>query len=63
MNRSAPAGSEKSLGGEGARDDHPLTDDGTVEKIDEETPSLARKLIDGYQSLFLRAFPTKSFAN
>jgi len=62
MNRSAPAGSEKSLGGEGARD-APLTDDGTVEKIDEETPSLARKLIDGYQSLFLRAFPTKSFAN
>jgi hypothetical protein len=40
INRSA-AGSENSLGAEGGRDDHPLTDDGTVEKIDEETPGLA----------------------
>ena len=41
IDRTAPAGSENSLGEESVRDCRPSTDDGTVEAIDEETPGLA----------------------
>lgn len=41
IDRTAPAGSENSLGEESVRDGRPSTDDGTVEAIDEETPGLA----------------------
>jgi hypothetical protein len=40
IDRTAPAGSENSLGAESVRDGRPATDDSTVEAIDEEGPSL-----------------------
>ena len=40
MDRSAPAGSEHSLGAESVRDGRPATDDSVVEAMDEETPGL-----------------------
>jgi hypothetical protein len=41
IDRSAPAGSENSLGAESVRDGRPSTDDSAVEAIDEENPPLA----------------------
>jgi hypothetical protein len=38
IDRTAPAGSENSLGAESVRDGRPNTDDSTVEAIDEESP-------------------------
>jgi hypothetical protein len=38
IDRTAPAGSENSLGAESVRDGRPATDDSTVEAIDEEGP-------------------------
>jgi hypothetical protein len=38
IDRTAPAGSENSLGAESVRDGRPNTDDSTVEAIDEEGP-------------------------
>jgi hypothetical protein len=40
MDRSAPAGSENSLGAESVRDGRPSTDDSVVEAMDEESPGL-----------------------
>ncbi len=41
IDRTAPAGSENSLGAESIRDGRPATDDRTVEAIDEEGPGIA----------------------
>jgi hypothetical protein len=41
IDRTAPAGSENSLGAESVRDGRPATDDSTVEAIDEESPAMA----------------------
>ncbi len=38
IDRTAPAGSENSLGAQSVRDGRPGTDDGVVEAIDEEGP-------------------------
>jgi hypothetical protein len=40
IDRTAPAGSENSLGAESVRDGRPATDDGTVEAIDEAGPGI-----------------------
>jgi hypothetical protein len=44
IDRTAPAGSENSLGAESIRDGRPATDDSTVEAIDEVGPSIAAPL-------------------
>ncbi len=41
IDRTAPAGSEKSLGAESVRDGRPSTDDKVVEAIDEANPGAA----------------------
>ena len=41
IDRSAPAGTESSLGAESVRDERPSTDDSVIEAMDEETPGLA----------------------
>jgi hypothetical protein len=41
IDRTAPAGSENSLGAESVRDGRPATDDSTVEAIDEAGPSIS----------------------
>ena len=41
IDRTAPAGSENSLGAESVRDGRPWTDDNVVEAIDEATPGTA----------------------
>ena len=41
IDRTAPAGSENSLGAESVRDGRPDTDDSIVEAIDEEGPGIA----------------------
>jgi len=41
IDRSAPAGSENSLGAESVRDGRPGTDDNVVEAIDEVSPGTA----------------------
>jgi hypothetical protein len=41
IDRTAPAGTENSLGAESVRDGRPATDDDTVEAIDEEGPGTA----------------------
>ena len=41
IDRTAPAGSENSLGAESVRDGRPATDDSTVEAIDEKGPDIA----------------------
>jgi hypothetical protein len=41
IDRTAPAGSEKSLGAESVRDGRPGTDDDIVEAIDEANPGAA----------------------
>jgi hypothetical protein len=38
IDRTAPAGSENSLGAQSVRDGRPVSDDGVVEAIDEEGP-------------------------
>jgi hypothetical protein len=40
IDRTAPAGSENSLGAESIRDGRPDTDDSVVEAIDEEGPDI-----------------------
>jgi hypothetical protein len=40
IDRTAPAGSESSLGAQSVRDGRPATDDSTVEAIDEEGPGI-----------------------
>jgi hypothetical protein len=40
IDRTAPAGSENSLGAESIRDGRPDTDDSVVEAIDEEGPGI-----------------------
>ena len=40
IDRTAPAGSENSLGEESVRDGRPATDDSTVEAMDEEGPGI-----------------------
>jgi hypothetical protein len=40
IDRTAPAGSENSLGAESVRDGRPATDDDVVEAIDEEDPGI-----------------------
>lgn len=40
IDRTAPAGSESSLGAESVRDGRPATDDSVVEAIDEEGPGI-----------------------
>ena len=42
IDRTAPAGSENSLGAQSVRDGRPATDDGVVEAIDEEGPGTER---------------------
>jgi hypothetical protein len=41
IDRTAPAGSENSLGAESVRDGRPATSDEVVEAIDEQDPSIA----------------------
>ena len=40
IDRTAPAGSENSLGAESVRDGRPVTDDSVVEAMDEEGPGI-----------------------
>lgn len=44
IDRTAPAGSENSLGAESIRDGRPNSDDSTVEAIDEEDPGIPAPL-------------------
>jgi hypothetical protein len=44
IDRTAPAGSENSLGAESVRDGRPATDDSVVEAIDEEGPDITPPL-------------------
>ncbi|HET6217733.1 MAG TPA: hypothetical protein VFE27_11985 [Acidobacteriaceae bacterium] len=41
IDRTAPAGSEHSLGAESVRDGRPATDDSVVEAMDEEGPGIS----------------------
>lgn len=41
IDRTAPAGSENSLGAESVRDGRPATDDSVVEAMDEEGPGIS----------------------
>jgi hypothetical protein len=41
IDRTAPAGSEHSLGAQSVRDGRPATDDSVVEAMDEEGPGIA----------------------
>ena len=41
IDRSAPAGSENSLGAQSVRDGRPATDDSVVEAMDEEGPGVS----------------------
>jgi hypothetical protein len=43
IDRTAPAGSENSLGAESVRDGRPATDDDVVEAIDEEGPGITAR--------------------
>jgi hypothetical protein len=45
--RTAPAGSENSLGAQSVRDGRPGTDDGVVEAIDEEGPGTTAQPVTG----------------
>jgi hypothetical protein len=44
IDRTAPAGSENSLGAESIRDGRPNTDDRTIEAIDEQDPGATEPL-------------------
>jgi hypothetical protein len=50
IDRTAPAGSENSLGAESVRDGRPATDDSVVEAIDEEGPGIIPPLDTGKAS-------------
>ena len=41
IDRTAPAGSENSLGAQSVRDGRPVTDDSVVEAMDEEGPGIS----------------------
>jgi hypothetical protein len=41
IDRTAPAGSENSLGAQSVRDGRPVTDDSVVEAMDEEDPGIS----------------------
>jgi hypothetical protein len=47
IDRTAPAGSENSLGAQSVRDGRPGTDDGVVEAIDEEGPGTSAQPATG----------------
>ena len=47
IDRTAPAGSEKSLGAQSVRDGRPGSDDGVVEAIDEEGPGTSAQPVTG----------------
>jgi hypothetical protein len=47
IDRTAPAGSENSLGAQSVRDGRPASDDGVVEAIDEEGPGTDAQPITG----------------
>ena len=47
IDRTAPAGSENSLGAQSVRDGRPGTDDGVVEAIDEEGPGTTAQPVTG----------------
>jgi len=47
IDRTAPAGSEKSLGAQSVRDGRPGSDDGVVEAIDEEGPGTSAQPATG----------------
>jgi hypothetical protein len=47
IDRTAPAGSENSLGAQSVRDGRPATDDSTVEAIDEEGPGMSAQPATG----------------
>jgi hypothetical protein len=47
IDRTAPAGSENSLGAQSVRDGRPATDDGVVEAIDEEGPGIDTQPANG----------------
>jgi hypothetical protein len=49
IDRTAPAGSENSLGAQGVRDGRPATDDSTVEAIDEEGPGMSAQPATGQE--------------
>jgi hypothetical protein len=44
IDRTAPAGSENSLGAQSVRDGRPTTDDGTIEAMDEVGPEISPPL-------------------
>jgi hypothetical protein len=46
IDRSAPAGSPRSLGAESVRDGRPATDDSVVEAMDEEGPGIEPLPVD-----------------
>ena len=47
IDRTAPAGTENSLGAQSVRDGRPATDDGVVEAIDEEGPGTSAQPATG----------------
>lgn len=49
IDRTAPAGSENSLGAQSVRDGRPATDDSTVEAIDEEGPGMSSQPAAGQE--------------
>jgi hypothetical protein len=50
IDRTAPAGSENSLGAQSVRDGRPGSDDGVVEAIDEEGPGTSAQPVTGKNS-------------
>ena len=50
IDRTAPAGSENSLGAQSVRDGRPGSDDGVVEAIDEEGPGTSAQPVAGKNS-------------
>jgi hypothetical protein len=50
IDRTAPAGSENSLGAESVRDGRPATDDSIVEAIDEVSPGSTAQPVRGKSS-------------
>jgi hypothetical protein len=50
IDRTAPAGSENSLGAQSVRDGRPASDDGVVEAIDEEGPGTIAQPVTGKNS-------------
>ena len=50
IDRTAPAGSENSLGAQSVRDGRPASNDGVVEAIDEEGPGTSAQPVTGSNS-------------